>query len=126
MPGRGGVRVFIENPRRGVSQERGGGRGAGRVSAGNLAGGGGGGANFFFFFGAEIPTKFWFFGIGMHQETFQSARRVLEGVVFAFAFIDLSGELGVCAGNYGFPLKFIWTNPSLISQKVPVYTSIGP
>ena len=41
-PGRGRGRFFIENPRRGVSQERrgGGGRGAGKVSAGNLGGGG--------------------------------------------------------------------------------------
>ena len=56
-PGEGGVRFFIENPRRGgVSRAGGGGqgRGAGRVFAGNL---GGGGAKYFFF-GAEIPTKF--------------------------------------------------------------------
>ena len=52
----GGGRFFIENPRRvGVSRAGGGGgRGAGRVFAGNL---GGGGAKYFFF-GAEIPTKF--------------------------------------------------------------------
>ena len=50
--GEGGVRVarkgvgFIENPRRGVSSRRGGGRGTGRVSAGEF--GGGGGDSYFF------------------------------------------------------------------------------
>ena len=39
---KGGVQFWIENPRRGGSSRRGGGRGAGRVSVRNLCGGGGG------------------------------------------------------------------------------------
>ena len=41
VPERPRCPVFIENPRRGVSQERGGGSRAGRVSAGIWRGGGG-------------------------------------------------------------------------------------
>ena len=53
-PGRGGGRVFIENPRRGGggSPSRGGGEGPGGCLRGIL-----GGELHFFFFGAEMPTK---------------------------------------------------------------------
>ena len=53
-PGRGGGSVFfMDNPRRGALPNGGGGRGAGRVFAGNL---GGGGAKYFFL-RAVIPTR---------------------------------------------------------------------
>ena len=52
-PGRGGGRFSIEKSQQGggVLHERGGGRGAGRVSAGNFQG------ELNIFFGAEMPTK---------------------------------------------------------------------
>ena len=60
--GRGSLRrreggsIFIENPRRGFSR-RGRGRGAGRVSAGELGEFGGGEGGYIFFFGAEMSHQ---------------------------------------------------------------------
>ena len=88
-PGRG--RFSIENPREGVfSRERGEGRGAGRVSAGNFGG------ELNIFFGAEMPTKFFISNDRMCGQKVSRRKKAHKHKLFALVNVQMA--LGQTAG----------------------------